>query len=65
MLNILLVRVDLTKPKKGMVADGMLPMFADLRYSSSKATVQAQWKDFYDPESGIQEYDVQVSRKRY
>ncbi|XP_060596420.1 uncharacterized protein LOC132750448 [Ruditapes philippinarum] len=58
------VRVDLTKPERGISVDGNFANFSDMQYSSSKSTVQCQWDHFYDPESGIREYDVQVERKR-
>lgn len=62
--SALSVRVDLTKPDSGIAVDGIKEGFTDLRYSPSKSTVQLQWDNFYDPESGIREYDVQVARKR-
>ena len=39
----------------------MMDNFNDLDYTSSQAKVEAQWKDYYDPESTIKQYDVQVS----
>ncbi|XP_053400990.1 uncharacterized protein LOC123541000 [Mercenaria mercenaria] len=59
------VRVDLTKPVKGKAVDGNINNLTDVQYSSSKSTVQLQWDHFYDPESGIREYDVQIARRRH
>ena len=56
--------MDLTPPIAGLVVDGDLPQFKDKVFSSSKSTVNLQWKDFYDPESGIREYKIDVLRKR-
>ena len=53
--------VDLTKPVPGQVIDGLLDNFQDLEFTSSQAKVEAQWKNYYDPESLIKQYDVQVS----
>ncbi|XP_052081925.1 uncharacterized protein LOC127719726 isoform X2 [Mytilus californianus] len=55
------VLVDLTPSVPGEVIDGLLDNFNDLDYTSSQAKVEAQWKDYYDPESTIKQYDVQVS----
>ncbi|XP_076085507.1 uncharacterized protein LOC143056307 [Mytilus galloprovincialis] len=55
------VLVDLSAPVPGEVVDGMMDNFIDLDYTSSQAKVEAQWKDYYDPESTIKQYDVQVS----
>ncbi|CAG2251012.1 unnamed protein product [Mytilus edulis] len=55
------VLVDLTPSVPGQVIDGLLDNFIDLDYTSSQAKVEAQWKDYYDPDSTIKQYDVQVS----
>ncbi|XP_038062441.1 uncharacterized protein LOC119732930 [Patiria miniata] len=55
--------VDLTPPIQGSVYDGLLPGPTDLDFSSEPATVEAQWKGFSDPESGIEDYQVTVYRK--
>jgi hypothetical protein len=38
--------------------------FTDLQYSPSTAKVGTQWRDYYDPESGIKQYEVQVEIAR-
>ena len=58
---LLLVLVDLSAPVPGEVVDGLMDNFNDLDFTSSQAKVEAQWKDYYDPESNIKQYDVQVS----
>ena len=58
------VRVDLTPPVTGSVLDGNLPEYKDIVYSASKSTVKVQWKDFFDPESGIRNYHAKVFRKK-
>ncbi|VDH98959.1 Hypothetical predicted protein [Mytilus galloprovincialis] len=55
------VLVDLSAPVPGEVVDGLMDNFNDLDFTSSQAKVEAQWKDYYDPESNIKQYDVQVS----
>ncbi|XP_076085326.1 uncharacterized protein LOC143056125 [Mytilus galloprovincialis] len=55
------VLVDLSAPVSGKVVDGLQDNFGDLDFTSSQAKVEAQWKDYYDPESSIKQYDVQVS----
>lgn len=55
------VLVDLTEPVAGEVVDGLLDSFEDLEFTSSQAKVEAQWRGYYDPESLIKQYDVQVS----
>ncbi|XP_076076023.1 uncharacterized protein LOC143046845 [Mytilus galloprovincialis] len=54
------VTVDLTAPESGEVIDGVQTDFTDLQYSASTAKVGAQWEGYHDPESGIQQYGVQV-----
>ncbi|XP_022103294.1 uncharacterized protein LOC110986022 [Acanthaster planci] len=58
------VTVDLTPPIQGNVYDGLLPGHTDLDFSSRPATVEAQWHGFYDPDSGIKDYQVTVYRKQ-
>lgn len=61
---ISIVTVDLTAPVSGEVIDGIQPGFTDLQYSPSTAKVGTQWRDYYDPESGIKQYEVQVEIAR-
>lgn len=61
---IFAVRVDLTKPEPGDVIDGNDVDFTDLQFSSSQSNVQLQWKNFFDPESGIREYAARVWRQK-
>ena len=56
------VYVDTTPPLKGIVSDGIDPN-TDIRYTSEPATVASTWKEFSDPESGIQSYVIDVYRK--
>ena len=56
--------IDLTPPVEGTVIDGDTEDFVDQEYSASSARVSLQWKDFYDPESGILSYSVKVLRDR-
>ncbi|XP_052806221.1 uncharacterized protein LOC128235438 [Mya arenaria] len=58
------VRVDLTKPLQGNVVDGDFSNFKDRKYSHSKSSVQVQWNNFHDPESGIRSYSASVERNR-
>jgi hypothetical protein len=58
------VLVDLTKPVAGEVVDGSAKDFTDLQFTTSQAKVELQWRDFYDPESNISHYDVQVDRAK-
>ena len=57
--------VDLTKPVSGQIIDGNVTGFSDLKFSPSPAKVELQWRNFYDPESTIRQYDVQVQRAPY
>ena len=57
--------VDLTKPVSGQVIDGNVTGFSDLKFSPSPAKVELQWRNFFDPESTIRQYDVQVQRAPY
>ncbi|XP_052081235.1 uncharacterized protein LOC127719259 [Mytilus californianus] len=59
-LHSLTVTVDLTKPVPGDVVDGNNTGFEDIQFSGSAAKVEIQWMNFYDPESKIRQYDVQV-----
>ena len=61
---ISIVTVDLTAPVSGEVIDGVQPGFTDLQYSPNTAKVGTQWRDYYDPESGIKQYEVQVEIAR-
>jgi hypothetical protein len=36
-----------------------------LKFSPNPAKVELQWRNFYDPESTIRQYDVQVQRAPY
>ncbi|VDI67222.1 Hypothetical predicted protein [Mytilus galloprovincialis] len=54
------VTVDLSKPVPGQVIDGNKTGFEDILFSGNAAKVEVQWRDFYDPESTIRQYDVQV-----
>ncbi|XP_052806219.1 uncharacterized protein LOC128235437 [Mya arenaria] len=58
------VRVDVTKPLPGNVVDGNFLNFKDKQYSHSKSSVQVQWINFHDPESGIRSYSTSVERSR-
>lgn len=59
------VLVDLTKPVPGQVVDGSSVNFTDMKYTTSQAKVDLQWRNFYDPESNISHYDVKVYRAGY
>ncbi|VDI41391.1 Hypothetical predicted protein [Mytilus galloprovincialis] len=56
------VTVDLTKPVPGQVVDGNVTGFKDIEFSPSPAKVEVQWRNYYDPESTIKQYEVQVER---
>ncbi|CAC5384518.1 unnamed protein product [Mytilus coruscus] len=56
------VTVDLTKPVPGQVIDGNVTGFKDVMFSPSPAKVEVQWRNYYDPESTIKQYEVQVER---
>jgi hypothetical protein len=45
--------------------DGNVTGFSDLKFSPNPAKVELQWRNFYDPESTIRQYDVQVQRAPY
>lgn len=45
--------------------DGNTVNFTDVKYTTSQAKVDLQWRDFYDPESNISHYDVKVYRAEY
>lgn len=51
--------VDATPPDAGMVYDGLVTG-VDLHYSSDAFSVQANWINFTDVESGISQYTVTV-----
>jgi hypothetical protein len=49
----------MTDPVAGVVHDGHeRPL--DMQYSSQSASVYTYWLDFYDPESGIDKYDISI-----
>lgn len=54
--------VDITPPIPGKVDDrSVISNFTDdIDYTSETATVLASWQDFYDPESGIDHYDINI-----
>ena len=52
--------VNLTPLLEGEIIDGIKSGFTDLVYSSKPATVEAQWRDYQDPESTIRDYEVEV-----
>lgn len=64
LLCSLTVLVDTTNPVSGTVVDGKDAAFTDIQYTTSRAKVEVQWKDFSDPESFIRNYQVQVHRAR-
>ncbi|WAQ98196.1 hypothetical protein MAR_022569, partial [Mya arenaria] len=53
------VLVDITPPLAGRVADGNQG-YPEQEYSSETVSKFANWHGFYDPESGIQNYRVDV-----
>lgn len=59
------VLVDLTSPMTGEVVDGKEASFTDVQYTTSRAKVEVQWRGYSDPESFINNYQVQVHRARY
>lgn len=65
MNNLFSVTVDLTKPVPGQVVDGNVTGFKDIEFSPSPAKVEVQWRNYYDPESTIKQYEVQVERAPY
>ncbi|XP_063408918.1 uncharacterized protein LOC134692399 [Mytilus trossulus] len=54
------VTVDLTEPVSGHVIDGNKTNFEDIQFSGNAAKVEVQWRNYYDPESTIRQYEVQV-----
>lgn len=56
------VLIDLSPPEPGAVVDGRLDHFEDLEFSSSKSSVDLQWKKSSDSESGIKQQDVKISK---
>ena len=48
------ILIDRTNPVAGHVFDGDV-MGEDIQYQSDNSKICAQWKGFYDPESGINE----------
>jgi hypothetical protein len=57
--------VDTTIPVPGEVVDGKEASFTDVQYTTSRAKVEVQWRGYSDPESFIDNYQVQVHRARY
>lgn len=47
------------------MVDGNSGNFTDMKYTTSQAKVDLQWKGFFDPESNISHYDVKVYRAGY
>ena len=60
MFLIVVVKVDVTPPSSGNVADGSS---SDIQYSHSLTTLSATWNGFSDEQSGIDHYTVTVYRK--
>ncbi|CAG2244057.1 unnamed protein product [Mytilus edulis] len=58
------ITVDLTEPVSGEVIDGVQENFSDLQFSPNPAKLGAQWKDYSDPESDINQYEIQVQAAR-
>ena len=54
------VVVDMTDPVAGWVKDGP-DRPVDMAYSSRPASVWTYWDGFYDPESGIINYEITVA----
>ncbi|XP_064643636.1 uncharacterized protein LOC135497734 [Lineus longissimus] len=54
------VIIDLTPPVKGEVVDGSLQGFRDVNISSISSIVAGQFRGFNDPESGINDTEIQV-----
>ncbi|XP_035662464.1 uncharacterized protein LOC118406510 [Branchiostoma floridae] len=63
-------QVDLTPPESGWFVDGNseetdgngVPI--DLEFTSEPARVDAQWGDFLDPESGVDEFTLSIYRRQ-
>ncbi|XP_052219885.1 uncharacterized protein LOC127837088 [Dreissena polymorpha] len=53
------VLVDTTPPIVGIVLDGIRNA-TELKYTSETVSKHANWRDYYDPESGIANYKVDV-----
>ena len=51
------ILIDKSPPLPGDVLDGDR-LQRDLKYQSNDRRICAQWVDFYDPESGIDRYDI-------
>ena len=62
--NTFSVVIDLSPPISGIVVDGIKQNFDDVQFSSSKSSVEVQWDRFSDPESGIKEYSVKISKQK-
>ena len=57
---IIPVLVDTTPPITGHVTDGNMSDKEDMRYTSETVTKKCHWIGFFDPESGIDKYMVDV-----
>lgn len=51
------ILIDKSPPIPGIVLDGDR-LAQDRQYQSEDDKICAQWKEFYDPESGIDRYDL-------
>ncbi|GFR58918.1 protein jagged-2 [Elysia marginata] len=56
------VLIDTSSPTTGQLVDGQDAGFSDQVYSTSTSTVSAQWRNFADAESTIDNYAVKVTR---
>ncbi|KAK3788402.1 hypothetical protein RRG08_044436, partial [Elysia crispata] len=56
------VLIDTSDPTTGELVDGQDAGFSDQVYSTSTSTVSAQWRNFADSESTIDNYAVKVTR---
>ena len=54
--------VDVTTPEAGSAIDNVAGE-PDVQYSSEAASASVSWKDFYDPESGVESYIIEYLRK--
>ena len=53
--------VDATSPEAGSAIDNVAEKH-DVQYSSEAATASVSWKNFYDPESGVESYIIEYLR---
>ena len=54
------VLVDVTPPLPGFVVDGNVKDIQDQNYTSETVTKHCHWNGYFDPESGIDNYKVDV-----